>query len=131
MKSFLKLYAVISVSFIFGIFALVAIYPTEFLNFISEVMTLLQDKDQTIMAIYQMDLPIIEMLFSYLFGIYLVNIIANIVIAVLAYLTEDKFNSRIALYSLIVNVVFFSVIVYTAKLIVEGGFKSITRIFKK
>lgn len=129
MKSFLKLYAIISVSFIFLIFALIAIYPDNFINFVSEVLNLLSSDTQNLTDIYSLDLPFIETMFSYLFGIYLLNIVANIVIAVLAYLTEDKFNSNVAKYALIVNVVFFFVIVYTAKLIVEGGYKSIRRLF--
>ncbi len=129
MKPFLKLYAIISVSFIFLIFALIAIYPDNFLNFVSEVLNLISSETQNLTDLYTLDLPFIETMFSYLFGLYGLNIIANIVIAVLAYLTEDKFNSNVAKYALIVNIVFFFVIFYTAKLITEGGYKSIRRLF--
>ena len=128
MKAFLKLYAIISVSFIFLIFALIAIYPESFLNFVSEVLNLISSETQNITDLFTLDLLFVESMFSYLFTIYGLNIIANIVIAVFAYLTEDKFNSNVAKYALIVNVTFFFVIIYTAKLLVEGGFKSIRRV---
>lgn len=128
MKGFLKLYAIVSVSFIFLIFALVAFKDQAFLNFAEEVFNILGDNTRNLTDIYNVDMPFYETLFSYLFGLYAVNIVVNIVIAVLAYLTEDKFDSRVALYSLIVNIVFFFVIFYTAKLFLEGGYKSIRRL---
>ncbi len=131
MKGFFKLYSVISVTFVFFIFTLVAIFPSHFLNFIDEVQKLVFSDTQTISDIFSIGLPFIQTMFAYLFTAYALNIIANIVIAVLAYISENKFNAAVTRYALIVNVIFFFVIVYFAKLIVEGGYKTIRRIFTR
>ncbi len=131
MKGFFRLYSVISVTFVFFIFALIAVFPSHFLNFMDEVQKLIFSDTQTISDIFDIGLPFIQTLFAYLFTAYLLNIVANIVIAVLAYISENKFNAAVTRYALIVNVVFFFVIVYTAKLILEGGYKTIRKIFTK
>lgn len=131
MKGFFKLYSVISVTFVFVIFALIAVFPSHFLNFVDEAQALVFSDTQTISDIYDIGLPFIQTMFAYLFTAYTLNIIANIVIAVLAYISENKFNAAVTRYALIVNVVFLFVIIYTAKLILEGGYRTIRKIFTR
>lgn len=130
MKSFYKLYATISIAFISGFILLIAIYPTEFLNFCQQVYDHINSGGK-VTTIYSLPLPTIETIFSYLGSLYVVNIIANIVIWLLAYISENKFYNRLIMYTLIINLVYLFIIIYTVKLLLESGYRLVQKVITR
>lgn len=130
MKSFYKLYALISVGFISAIIIMISIYPTEFMTFAEELFVIIQTK-APLLSIFDKGFGPLETTYAYLTGLYVVNIAANIVIWVLAYISENKFYNRLVLYALIINLVYFFIIYYTVKLLLESGVKTFRKILTK
>lgn len=71
------------------------------------------------------------LLYAYLSLGYLANLAINLVMTLLAYLSENKFYFRLTLYALAINVVYFVAVIYTARLVLETAAKPLKLLQKK
>ena len=129
MKRIYQLYAVISVGFISAFVVLIAFVPEPFLTFATAV------QDQ--LAI---DAPLLDVLgqlegfalfYAYLSIGYVANLGINILMTLLAYLSENKFYFRLTLYALAINLIYFVAVIYTVRLLLETATKPLKLIKKK
>jgi hypothetical protein len=117
MKRVYQLYALVSVGFISLFVILIAFVPEPFLAFA----TALQQQLAADLPVLQTlnELEGVALVYGYLSVGYVANLAINAAMALLAYLSENKFYFRLTLYALAINVIYFVAVVYTARLLVE------------
>jgi|GEM_PF-6499282 len=124
MKQVIKIYAVVSALILFGLFTLLAFYPEAYGTILENLTNAIRSGDK-ITSIYGMTYTTMESIVLYGISLYLLNIIVNLVMLALAYVTESKFNTRIMLYVLILNIIILALGYTIVKLTVEMGIKAI------
>ncbi|XMB86265.1 hypothetical protein RJG79_00260 [Mycoplasmatota bacterium WC44] len=129
MKQLIKIYAVVSALILFSIFTLAAFAPETFMSVFEKVVDL-KSNGGKILSIYSQDLSSLETLLTLLVSGYIVNLLVNLLVLVIAYITEDKFNVRITLYVLAINLLFAAIGYYIVKLVLETGVKGIGATFR-
>lgn len=129
MKQLIKIYAVISALIIFSIFTFAAFHPNTFIVLFEKIIEI-KSSGEKILTIYSHDLTTLETLLTLLISGYLINILLNLVVLVIAYITEDKFNVRITLYVLAINLLFAAIGYSIIKLALETGVKGIGKTFR-
>lgn len=129
MKRIYQLYAVLSVGFISAFVILIAFVPEPFLTFAAAVQEQLAIEAPLFDVLAQLEG--VALLYAYLSLGYLANLGINIVMTLLAYLSENKFYFRLTLYALAINVVYFVAVVYTARLLLETAAKPLKLLQKK
>jgi hypothetical protein len=128
MKLIYQLYALISVGFISAFVILIAVEPEPFLTFAAAVQEQLST-NLPILDVYSL-LEGMALVYAYLSGLYLINLGINLVMTLLAYLSENKFYFRLTLYAFLINVIYFVATVYTVRLLIETISKPL-KLFKK
>jgi len=128
MKRLYQLYAVISVGFISAFVILIAWQPGPFLSFATAVQEQLVNEAPLLDILNQLDG--LALVYAYLSGLYVANLVVNTAMLLLAYLSENKFYFRLTLYALAINVVYFVATIYTVRLLVETIGKPL-KLFKK
>lgn len=128
MKIIYQLYALISVGFISAFVILIAVVPEPFITFATAVQDQLS-ANLPLLDVYA-SLEGMALVYAYLSGLYLVNLGINLVMTLLAYLSENKFYFRLTLYAFAINVIYFVATVYTVRLLLEAVTKPL-KLFKK
>jgi len=128
MKRFYQLYAIISVGFISAFVILIAFQPEPFLSFATAVQDQLVNDAPLLDVLNQLEG--LALVYAYLSGLYLLNLLLNTAMLLLAYLSENKFYFRLTLYALAINVIYFVATLYTVRLLVETLSKPL-KLFKK
>ena len=121
MKPIYKLYGVVSVAFISAFVILIAFIPEPFLDFFTEAQQVGVD-GRPLVEIYQ-NLEGMSLIYAYLATAYVANLVINLVMMLLAYLSENKFYFHLMLYAFAINVIYFVAVVYTARLLLETATK--------
>lgn len=129
MKRVYQLYAVLSVGFISAFVVLIAFVPEPFLSFAVAVQDQLASEAPLFDVLAQLDG--VALLYAYLSIGYIANLGINIVMTLLAYLSENKFYFRLTLYALAINLVYFVAVIYTARLLLETAAKPLKLLQKK
>ncbi len=129
MKRMYQLYAVVSVGFISAFVILIAFVPEPFLTFATAVQDQLSADAPLLDVLNQLEG--FALLYAYLSLGYLANLAINLVMTLLAYLSENKFYFRLTLYALAINVVYFVAVIYTARLVLETAAKPLKLLQKK
>jgi hypothetical protein len=129
MKRIYQLYAVVSVGFISAFVILIAFVPEPFLTFALAV----QDQLALEAPLFDIlaELEGVSLLYAYLSIGYIANLGINIVMTLLAYLSENKFYFRLTLYALAINLVYFVAVIYTTRLVLETAAKPLKLLQKK
>lgn len=128
MKLIYQLYALVSVGFISAFVIFIAVNPEPFLVFATAVQEQLSSS-APVLDVYS-SLDGLALVYAYLSGLYLLNLGINLVMTLLAYLSENKFYFRLTLYAFAINVVYFVATIYTARLLIETIAKPL-KLFKK
>jgi hypothetical protein len=129
MKRIYQLYAVISVGFISSFVILIAFLPEPFLQFASAVQEQLALEASVFDVLNQLDG--VALVYAYLSIGYLANLLVNVVMTLLAYLSENKFYFRLTLYALAINLIYFVSAIYTVRLVLETATKPLKLLQKK
>lgn len=129
MKRIYQLYAVVSVGFISAFVILIAFVPEPFLTFAAAVQDQLANEASLFEVFNQLEG--VALLYAYLSIGYIANLGINILMTLLAYLSENKFYFRLTLYALAINVVYFVSVIYTARLVLETAAKPLKLLQKK
>lgn len=129
MKRIYQLYALVSVGFISAFVILIAFVPEPFLTFATAVQNQLSADAPLLDVLNQLEG--FALLYAYLSLGYLANLAINLVMTLLAYLSENKFYFRLTLYALAINVVYFVAVIYTARLVLETAAKPLKLLQKK
>lgn len=129
MKRVYQLYAVLSVGFISAFVILIAFVPEPFLTFATAV----QEQFATEAPLFDVldQLEGVALVYAYLSLGYLGNLAINVVMTLLAYLSENKFYFRLTLYALAINLVYFVAVIYTVRLLLETAAKPLKALQKK
>jgi hypothetical protein len=128
MKRIYQLYAIISVGFISAFVILIAFQPEPFLSFATVVQEQLINEAPLLEVFNQLEG--LALVYAYLSGLYVANLLVNTAMLLLAYLSENKFYFRLTLYALAINVVYFVATIYTVRLLLETITKPL-KLFKK
>jgi hypothetical protein len=129
MKGIYQLYAVISVGFISTFVILIAFLPEPFLNFAIAIQDQLALEASVFEVLNQLDG--LALVYAYLSIGYIGNLLVNVVMTLLAYLSENKFYFRLTLYALAINLIYFVSVIYTVKLVLETATKPLKLLQKK
>jgi hypothetical protein len=129
MKRIYQLYAFISVGFISSFVILIAFLPEPFLQFASAVQEQLALEASVFDVLNQLDG--VALVYAYLSIGYLANLLVNVVMTLLAYLSENKFYFRLTLYALAINLIYFVSAIYTVRLVLETATKPLKLLQKK
>jgi hypothetical protein len=129
MKRIYQLYAVISVGFISSFVILIAFLPEPFLNFAVAIQDQLALEASVFEVLNQLDG--LDLVYAYLSIGYIGNLLVNVVMTLLAYLSENKFYFRLTLYALAINLIYFVSVIYTVKLVLETATKPLKLLQKK
>jgi hypothetical protein len=129
MKRIYQLYAVISVGFISAFVILIAFFPEPFLRFASAVQSQLELEASVFDVLNQLEG--LALVYAYLSIGYIGNLLVNVVMTLLAYLSENKFYFRLTLYALAINLIYFVSVIYTVKLFLETATKPLKFLQKK
>jgi hypothetical protein len=129
MKRIYQLYAMLSVGFISAFVILIAFIPEPFLDFASAVQTQLTTEAPLLDVFAQLEG--VALLYAYLSAGYLANLVVNLGMTLLSYLSENKFYFRVTVYALAINLVYFVAAVYTARLLLETAAKPLKLLAKK
>jgi hypothetical protein len=129
MKRIYQLYAVISVGFISTFVILIAFLPEPFLNFAIAIQDQLALEASVFEVLNQLDG--LALVYAYLSIGYIGNLLVNVVMTLLAYLSENKFYFRLTLYALAINLIYFVSVIYTVKLVLETATKPLKLLQKK
>jgi hypothetical protein len=129
MKRIYQLYAVISVGFISSFVILIAFLPEPFLNFAVAIQDQLALEASVFEVLNQLDG--LALVYAYLSIGYIGNLLVNVVMTLLAYLSENKFYFRLTLYALAINLIYFVSVIYTVKLVLETATKPLKLLQKK
>lgn len=129
MKRVYQLYAVLSVGFISAFVILIAFVPEPFLTFATAV----QEQFALEAPLFDVldQLEGVALVYAYLSLGYLGNLAINVVMTLLAYLSENKFYFRLTLYALAINLVYFVAVIYTVRLLLETAAKPLKALQKK
>ncbi len=127
MKPFIKIYAGLSAFILFALFALAAFSPEAYATVIENGLEVYKAKQQ-FTEIYTYDYNLMESIVLYSFSLYLANIVLNLIVLALAYVSEDRFNVRITLYVFVINIVVLYLSYTIVKLFLEGGVKGISKL---
>jgi hypothetical protein len=129
MKRMYQLYAVISVGFISAFVIMIAFLPEPFLRFASAVQEQLELEASVFTVLSKLDG--LALVYAYLSIGYLGNLGVNVLMTLLAYLSENKFYFRLTLYALAINLIYFVSVMYTVKLVLETATKPLKLFTKK
>lgn len=129
MKQIYQLYAVVSVGFISAFVILIAFVPEPFLTFATAVQDQLANEAALFDVLNQLDG--VALLYAYLSIGYIANLGLNILMTLLAYLSENKFYFRLTLYALAINLVYFVSVIYTLRLLLETTAKPLKLLQRK
>jgi hypothetical protein len=129
MKRMYQLYAVISVGFISAFVIMIAFLPEPFLRFASAVQEQLELEASVFAVLSKLDG--LALVYAYLSIGYLGNLGVNVLMTLLAYLSENKFYFRLTLYALAINLIYFVSVMYTVKLVLETATKPLKLFTKK
>lgn len=129
MKPLYKLYGVVSVAFISAFVILIAFIPEPFLDFFAEAQQVIV-KGFPLEEIFQ-NLEGMALIYAYLATAYLANLVINIVMMLLAYLSENKFYFHLMLYAFAINVIYFVAVIYTARLLLETAAKPLSLLSRR
>jgi hypothetical protein len=129
MKPIYKLYGVVSVAFISAFVILIAFIPEPFLDFFAEAQQVIV-KGFPLVEIFQ-NLEGMALIYAYLATAYVANLAINLVMMLLAYLSENKFYFHLMLYAFAINVIYFVAVVYTARLLLETAAKPLSLFTRK
>ncbi|QVK21195.1 hypothetical protein KHQ82_02375 [Mycoplasmatota bacterium] len=130
MKQIIKVYAIISALILFVILSYFAFWPETFASVLEKLAQIYQSGEK-LTTIYTYDLTTLENVLTMLFSAYAINILVNIIVLALAYVTEDKFNVRITLYILAINLIFLAIAYSIIKLLAETGVKGISKLVSR
>lgn len=129
MKRVYQLYAVLSVGFISAFVILIAFVPEPFLTFATAVQEQFASEAPLFDVLDQLEG--VALVYAYLSLGYLGNLAINVVMTLLAYLSENKFYFRLTLYALAINLVYFVAVIYTVRLLLETAAKPLKALQKK
>jgi hypothetical protein len=124
MKLVYKLYGVISVAFISAFVILIAYLPAPFLDFFAEAQQVIV-KGFPLIEIIE-NLEGMALVYAYLAALYVANLGFNLLMLLLAYLSENKFYFHLMAYAFAINVIYFVAAVYTARLLLETAAKPLS-----